>query len=443
MVMSSKREDSWNKNEKRRALAHDRLISHLLEVLLRLDSIIFISPKPTALRKQHLSRLWQALLSTPIFPNPLVPWRYRLAVLSYLVWPKTSMEVVSSSTSLLLPPLIFLLKSHFPVSEILQCHYLHWSLELILHPESPLPALSFRGSSVPVFGEKQVKLVKKCVHSNLSQPSDFLTGIFYHLISEAPIEPPSLREMVDYVLVDVGQRYGLTNVIFALLNKIPLSDFPPNLSELIYRLVSPKSKELNPVDGRIPTNTDSLSMEIEDNTANVPDRSFDVEILAPFNLFSHPEISPILLTCLQEILRETAWRSARDTKWLTAFIKHLKKANFPSIGCEGVIGILCCLIDALKDAMKTQLILKRWYLFLTVVAGLNSFGELLCDCLTADANNEIQEQLGKQVVKLAETAWAAGGARWPNFEEGYLPPVLSSLFCDSIHVWSRVSLPTE
>ncbi|EUB64032.1 Serine-protein kinase ATM [Echinococcus granulosus] len=453
LSISNLREDSRYRNEKRRALLHDRLISCLLESLLRLDSVSIASQAYVPSRAQHLSSLWNALLSTTVFGNPFAPWRYRLALFAYLIWPKTSIEIVCTTATPIPPPLVFLLTTHPSASDILRYHFLHWSLSCLLRPENPLPEIFPRVSTVPVFGQKHVQLIEKFVNSHLPEPSDLWTCLFFHLVSPKMIETSCLREAVDYVLVDVEQRYGLVTVLFALLQRVSEKEWPSRLSQLIRSLLAHKSTDQLPEtvaahcvdldldDGELSSPICELTVGTEDTMATTHLRSFESKILLPLNAFSHPSLLSMTVKCLQEIMTKLSWRSAYDTKWLAALHRYLRKVDFSPTDNESVVDLFCSLVDALKDALKAQLVLKRWSLFLTTVTALNDFGIVLSACLTGVGDkvfhNEIFEKIARQVIKLAETAWVAGGARWPKFEEGFLPPNLGSVFCDSFGVWIR------
>ncbi|CDS37595.1 serine protein kinase ATM [Echinococcus multilocularis] len=458
LSISNLREDFRYKNEKRRALHHDRLISCLLESLLRLDSVSIASQAYVPSRAQHLSSLWNALLSTTVFGNPFAPWRYRLALFAYLIWPKTSIETVCTTATPIPPPLVFLLTTHPSASDILRYHFLHWSLSCLLRPENSLSEIFPRVSTVPVFGQKHVQLIEKFVNSHLPEPSDLWTCLFFHLVSPKMIETSCLREAVDYVLVDVEQRYGLVTVLFALLQRVSEKEWPSRLSQLIRSLLAHKSTDQLPEnvaahcvdldldDGELSSPICELTVGTEDTTATTHLRPFESKILLPLNAFSHPSLLSMTVKCLQEIVTKLSWRSTYDTKWLAALHRYLRKVDFPPTNNESVVDLFCSLVDALKDALKAQLVLKRWSLFLTTVTALNDFGKVLCACLTGVGDkvfhSEIFEKIARQVIKLAETAWVAGGARWPKFEEGFLPPNLGSVFCDSFGVWIREDTST-
>lgn len=453
--MPNLRVDPRYRNETRRALLHDRLISCLLESLLRLDSFSITGYTYLPSRIRHLSSLWNALLSTIVFDNPFAPWRYRLSLFTYLVWPKTSMKIVCSAAISLPPPLVFLLSTHSSASDILRCYFLHWSLGYLLHPENPLPKTFPRVSTVPVFGEKHVQMVEKFVNSHLPEPPDLWTRLFSHLVSPKTIEMSYLQEVVDYVLVDVEQRFGLVTVLFAILQRVPEMEWPHRLGQLIQSLLGHKSKDQLPknvaancVDldlgvGELSSSTYEVTIEMENTTNIARLHSFDSKIRLPLNAFSHSSLLSMTVKCLQEIMTKLSWRNAYDTGWMARLHRFLRNVNFFPTDNETIVELLCSLIDALKEALKTQLVLKRWSLFLITVTALNDFGEVLCAYLTRVGDeisqNEIWEKIAGQVIKLAETAWVAGGARWPNFEEGFLPPNLASVFCHSFDVWVRVS----
>ncbi|KAL5970596.1 Serine-protein kinase ATM [Taenia solium] len=453
LSMANLRVDSRYRNETRRALLHDRLISRLLESLLRLDSFIIAAHTYAPPRTRHLSSLWKALLSTTVFGNPFAPWRYRLSLFAYLVWPKTSMKVVCSTALSLPPPLVFLLSTHSSASNILRCYFLHWSLGYLLHPENPLPKIFPRISTIPIFGEKHVQLIEKFVYSHLPEPTDLWTRLFFHLVSPKMIEMSHLQEVVDYVLVDVEQRFGLVTVIFALLQRVPEIKWPHRLGQLIQSLLRPKSIDRLPqnvaahcVDldlnaGELSSSTCELTIGHENTTTIARPHSFESKMRLPLSAFSHPSLLSLTVKCLQDILSKSSWKSAYDTVWLAKFYRFLRNVNLFPNNNETVAGLLCSLIDTLKEAIKTQLVLKRWKLFLMTVSALNDFGEVLCVSLTEVGDeifqNEIWEKIAGQVIRLAETAWVAGGTRWPKFEEGFLPPNLASVFCHSFAVWVR------
>ncbi|VDM30897.1 unnamed protein product [Hydatigera taeniaeformis] len=445
-LSASNHEDSRYRNEMRRALLHDRLITCLLESLLRLDAFIIADHIYAPSRTQHLALLWSVLLSPTVFGNPFVPWRYRLGLFVYLVWPKISMEIVCSTETVLPPPLVFLLSTHSSASDILRYYFLHWSLGYLLHPEDPLPEAFPRVNTVPVFGEKHMQLIEKFVPSHLPEPPDLWTRLFFHLVSPGTVETSCLQEVVDYTLLDVEQRFGLANVLFALLQKVPERNWPHHLCQLIRSLFGHKSANQLPANVAahcidIDLDDDNVSSSISDSNIARP-HSFESKVHLPLNVFSHSSLLSITMKCLQEIIPKLSWRSAYDTRWLAELHRFLRNVQFSHSDNETVVELFCILIDTLRDALKAQLILKRWSLFLTTVTAVNDFGDVLCTYFTAAGDeisqNEIWEKIARQVIKLAEAAWAGGGVRWPEFGEGFLPPNLASVFCQSCGVWIRL-----
>ncbi|KAM3177162.1 hypothetical protein ACTXT7_005076 [Hymenolepis weldensis] len=442
LLVTKDREQRFN-SEKQLALMLDRLICCLFENLLELDSGNHASILPS--RSKHLSRLWQILLSAPNFGNPLVPWRYRLAVSVYLVYPKISMGLLCLSQSDLPSPIV-LLSENSGNFDIHRCYYLHWSLSLFLQPEK-LPHELPCGDIVPDFGEKHREMVVQFVRSNISEPKDLWTRLFHHLITGKQIETKYLQEVVDYVLSDFKRRKGLSSVLFELLNELPRQQWPSKISLLIQNLlvfkeIKKTNESVSDVDFDIISDmsTDNVSGIVEDESKGDSRSNFCEQTTSiPPAAFAYDGLLTETVTCLQNILPSLSWKCAKDTKWLITFLRHLTKARLSTTTGEIAVDLFCCLIDALKDALKTQLILKRHPLFLDVISGLNNFGLILCNYATRVSevlSNEIWEQIAGQVVKLAETAWIAGGSRWPKIEEHFLPSYVSSVFCDAVALHS-------
>ncbi|VDO10438.1 unnamed protein product [Rodentolepis nana] len=430
------------KNEKQMALVHDRPICLLFEELLKLDATTCGSTPP---RSRYLSRLWQILLSTPNFGNPLVPWRYRLAVSIYLVYPKISMEILCSSNQPCLPsPIEFLFKNsnNFVIH---RCYNLHWSLSLLLQQED-LPHWLPSGDIAPDYGEKGQEMIRQLVRSHFSEPKDRFTRLFSHIVTGKQLETHYLQEAVDYVLSDFERQKGLSCLLSELLKTIPRQQWPSKVDLLIQNLlVFKETKENNEsildVDlgdtNDIPIDV-ALGSAEDVSKADFKSNFYEVKIDIPLSAFSSDDLLTEIVSCLQNILPTLSWKCAKDTKWLVAFLRHLAKVRLSPTAGETVVELFCCLIDAIKDALKTQLVLKRNSLFLDVISGLNEFGLILCNYVRRVSEdvlvNEIWEQIGGQVVKLAETAWVAGGSRWPKIEEQFLPSYVSSVFCDAVAV---------
>nr|CDS25653.1 serine protein kinase ATM [Hymenolepis microstoma] len=441
-LLVTKDPEQRHKNEKQIALMQDRPICLLFEELLKLDSAACGSTPP---RFRDLSRLWEILLSTPNFGNPLMPWRYRLAVSIYLVYPKISMEILCSSNQYYLPsPIEFLFKTSDNFG-IHRCYYLHWSLSLLLQ-EGELPHGLPSGDIVPDFGEKDQEMVIHFVQSHFSEPKDRWTRLFYHLVTGKQIETHYLQEAIDHVLSDFERQKGLSSVLFELLKAIPRQKWPSKVDLLIQNLLILKeTKENNEsildvdlgVTNDIPIDI-ALGSTEDESMADFKSNFYEVSISIPLAAFSYDDLLTEIAACLQSILPTLSWKCAKDTKWLVTFLRHLTKARLSATAGETAVEIFCCLIDAIKDALKTQLVLKRHSLFLDVISGLNNFGLILCNYTARVSEevlaNEIWEQIAGQVVKLAETAWIAGGSRWPKIEEQFLPPYVSSVFCDAVSV---------
>lgn len=445
--MTKDREQRSN-NEKQLALMLDRLICCLFENLLELDSGNHASILPS--RSKHLSRLWQILLSAPNFGNPLVPWRYRLAVSVYLVYPKISMGLLCSSQSDLPSPIVLLFENSGNF-DIHRCYYLHWSLSLFLQPDKLSHELPC-GDIVPDFGEKHREMVIQFVRSNISEPKDLWTRLFHHLIIGKQIETKYLQEVVDYVLSDFERRKGLSSVLFELLNDLPRQQWPSKISLLIQNLlvfkeIKKTNESVSDVDFDIISDmsTNNVLGIVEDESkGDSRSNSCEQTTSIPPAAFAHDGLLIETVACLQNILPSLSWKCAKDTKWLITFLQHLTKARLSTTASETAVELFCCLIDALKDALKTQLILKRYPLFLDVISGLNNFGLILYNHATTVSeevlSSEIWEQIAGQVVKLAETAWIVGGSRWPKIEEHFLPSYVSSVFCDAVAVKVKVEL---
>ncbi|KAM7542492.1 hypothetical protein Aperf_G00000017064 [Anoplocephala perfoliata] len=445
LLATNVRDDSRYKNEKRRALTHDRLICCLFEGLVQLDSMNhgFISGS----RSRSLSQLWQILLSTPVFANPLVPWRYRLAISAFLVYPKISMEVVYSLTKSELPPPLVLLFENASGFDIHRCYYLHWSLDILLYPEKSTSYEFPRGEVVPEFGEKHRESIEKFIKVHLSEPQDLWKRLFWHLISRDRIEAHFLEETLDFLLADLEQRNSLSFVIFELLDNIPCQQWPTRLDSLIHSLLIAEGAQMSAsvIDldldiCDLQSSSKALSIGDEEGNTDAKSNFVDSKIKFPLIAFSRNELLAKTLACLQNIVSKLSWKSGKDTKWLVTFLQYLRNAKLPTSANETATELFCCLIDALKDAIKMQLVLKRYFLFLQVIAGLNNFGLILCEFATRAGveGNEMWEKIAEQVVKLTGTAWMAGVSRWPKMEEQFLPPSVSSVFCDAAAVKFKV-----
>ncbi|BHF69168.1 hypothetical protein SprV_0301221000 [Sparganum proliferum] len=190
--------------------------------------------------------------------------------------------------------------------------------------------------------------------------------------------------------------------------------------------------------------------EVEDDTSAVPD-STDCEPC----LFTHLFFSPseaVLNSCgtALKVLVETRvpWRRPEDVFWLLSLLcafctaSELAASSAPLQGCHGppLLGLFCILLDSLREAIKSQLLLKRWSFFLALVRCLGMFG---CS-LAAMAHRlsplvgPIWQQAALQVVRLTETAWAAGGHQWPQFTQGAAPPALVHAFALTVRAVIQV-----
>lgn len=435
-------------NERRSALVHDRLVCCLFERLLHLDSLCHLVKAP---RFSHLQRLWESLLVVPVFGHSLVPWRYRLAVCAQLVWPDASMQIVQRLRGAeSLPPLELIFSDH-AVSPMLQLFHLKWSQNLLLLPTIKNENLKLPPVAIaPSFGKMYIKSLKTRIVSRLQRPDDAWTDLLFCLVTRTPVQAEKLQDAISHILADFAQRKHLSGLIFEVVSMSPNPvDCSTHVHQLIRALLSPESlpyDQARPVGDNREMSLDPPSPPLNQLTlcgeghSDVKETTSVFQLSIPHQLFSSAQLLPLTVSCVKEAIGRLFWQISTDVRWLLDLMRGLGACRVARLN-ESVIELLCCLLDALRDAIKMQLMLKRWRVFLSLVDALNRFGDVVTSyvCCDRECVTDIWCQIARQISRLAQTAWIAGGVKWPRLEEdSFAPEELASAFCGSFGTWVKV-----
>nr|VZI31144.1 unnamed protein product [Spirometra erinaceieuropaei] len=465
----------------RRALLQDRLLCQLLSCLVELDSSVADAVEAVL--------PWRYRLAVRI--HHLWP-RDSLAAVASLHVPAPNWDtyVCCPPLVLLLDNLTHCTTATYLLVQAALC----WSLPVLFSdhfispPNNAFPVSQPRKAPYPLFGQRHLHSVVQSICSRLNSfqtagqsPQVLLARTLkLHLETLFAHIPHNNDKEVETLLASLveDRAYGadvcrprrcISSRLLALLARAPnvCSRRASQVEEILKLCLGyPTQQRAQPIEASTrgnPTQTfadlfdtedlencpsasqargvTSMQLEeVEDDTSAVPD-STDCEPC----LFTHLFFSPsetVLNSCgtALKVLVETRvpWRRQEDVFWFLSLLcafctaSELAASSAPLQDCHGppLLGLFCVLLDSLREAIKSQLLLKRWSFFLAFVRCLGMFG---CS-LAAMAHRlspllgPIWQQVALQVLRLTETAWAAGGNQWPQLTQGAAPPALVHAF---------------
>ncbi|VDK88608.1 unnamed protein product, partial [Dibothriocephalus latus] len=330
----------------RRALLQDRLLCHLLSCLVELDSVLADTARATATLLPHVSAPnWDTYACCP--------------PLAFLLDSLTHCTAVASATYLLVQAaLCWSLPVLFPD------HFMHLSNHAfpVTYPKKKTP--------YPLFGQRHMHSITQSIRGRLHSAQPIGQGQQVLLARTLKLH---LEALLGYLSDDNDKEVGALLASLVEDGTCETTTTGGDRTQIFVDLFDCEDLE-NCLSGSQGRAAPTIQLdELEDDTSADAVDPTDCEPC----VFTHLLFSPceeLLNACgaVLKVLVETRvpWRRQEDVVWLLSLLCAFCNATelaaassaAPLQPCHGppLLGLFCVLLDSLREALKSQLLLKRW-----------------------------------------------------------------------------------